>query len=104
MTIGQSTWTQLYTLAQRARLAGAARQRLEVHLSPEESTALADVLDAALRMTTAVVGRPELDLSEPGGDELARLAMQGGPFNWLADEPDLYSDDDLKELFEWRTA
>ncbi len=44
MTIGQATWTQLCTLARRARLAGATRQRMEVYLSPEESTALADVL------------------------------------------------------------
>ncbi len=102
MTIGQATWTQLYTLARRARLAGATRQRMEVYLSPEESTALADVLEAALRMTTAVMGRPELDLSEPTADELAYLAMQGGAFGWLANEPDLYSDDDLKERFEWR--
>jgi len=104
MTIGQDTWTQLYTLARRARLASATRQPMDLHLSPEESTALADVLEAALRMMTAVMSRPELDLSEPSADELAYLAMEGGAFDWLADEPDLYSDDDLKERFEWATA
>ncbi|MGA9347468.1 MAG: hypothetical protein WBW48_01525 [Anaerolineae bacterium] len=104
MTIEQATWTRLYTLAQQARLAGATRQRLEVHLSPEESTALADVLEAAIRMMSTVMSRLELDLSEPSADELAHLAMQGGAFDWLADEPDLYSDDDLKERFEWTTA
>ena len=104
MTIGQATWTQLYALAQQARLAGVTRQRLKVHLSPEESTVLADVLEATLRIMTAVVGRPELDLTEPSAGELSHLAMQGGAFDWLADEPDLYSDDDLKERFEWATA
>ena len=104
MTVGQAIWTQLYTLAQQARLAGATRRRLEVHLSPEESTALADVLEAALRMMVSVMSRSELDLSEPGADELACLAMQGGAFDWLADEPDLYGDDDLKEQFEWATV
>ncbi len=104
MTVGQATWTQLYTLAQRARLASATRQRLEVHLVPEESAALADVLEAALRMMTAVMSRPELNLSEPSAGELSYLAMQGGAFDWLANEPDLYSDDDLKERFEWATA
>ena len=97
MTTGQATWTQLYTLAQRARLASATRQRLEVHLVPEESAALADVLEAALHMMTAVMSRPELNLSEPSAGELSYLAMQGGAFDWLVNEPDLYSDDDLKE-------
>ncbi len=104
MTVGQATWTQLYTLAQQARLAGATRQRLKIHLSPEESTALADVLEATLRIMTAVMSRPELNLSEPSAGELSYLAMQGGAFDWLANEPDLYSDDDLKERFEWATA
>ena len=104
MTVGQVTWTQLYTLARRARLAGATREPMDLHLSPEESTALADVLEAALRMMTAVMSRPQLDLSELSADELAYLAMEGGSFDWLADEPDLYSDNDLKEQFEWATA
>ena len=73
MTIGQNIWTQLYTLAQRAR------------------------------MMATVTNRPELYLGEPSADELAYLAMQGGAFDWLADEPDLYSDADLKERFEWAT-
>ena len=103
MTVGQATWTQLYTLAQQARLAGATRQRLKIHLSPEESTALADVLEATLRIMTAVMSRPESNLSEPSAGELSYLAMRGA-FDWLANEPDLYSDDDLKERFEWATA
>ena len=104
MTIGQVAWTRLYTLAQQARVAGTTRQRLEIRLSPEESTALADVLEAALHMMTAVMGKSALDMDEPSADELAHLAMQGGAFDWLVDEPDLYSDDDLKERFEWVPA
>jgi len=46
------------------------------------------------------VGKPELDLGEPSAEELAYLAMQGGAFDWLADEPELYSDDDLEERFD----
>lgn len=55
-------------------------------------------------MTTTVANKPESDLSGPSDDELAYLAMQGGAFDWLADEPDLYSDDHLQERFEWATA
>lgn len=106
MTIEQATWKQLYTLAREARLAWADRRRLEVRLAPEESAILADVLEASLRMMAAVTGELELelDLSEPNADELALLAMRGGSFDWLADEPDLYTDADLKERFEWETA
>ncbi|MBU0705217.1 MAG: hypothetical protein KKC18_15310 [Chloroflexi bacterium] len=94
----------MYTLAQEARLAWADRRWLEVRLAPEESAILADVLEASLRMMAAVTGELELDLSEPNADELALLAMRGGSFDWLADEPDLYTDADLKERFEWETA
>lgn len=104
MTVGQATWKRLHTLAQQARLAGKTRRQLELCLSPEESVTLAEVLEAALRMMTAVTSKPELDLGELDDDELAYLAMQGGAFDWLADEPDLYSDDDLKERFEWATV
>jgi hypothetical protein len=31
---------------------------------------------------------------DPSGMDLARLAQAGGSFDWLADEPDLYSDAD----------
>jgi len=54
-------------------------------------------------MATAVISRPEMSLSEPSADELSYLAMRGGAFDWLADEPDLYTDDDLEERFEWAT-
>ncbi len=101
MITGQAVWTRLYTLAHQARLAGMAGRQLELHLPPEESAALADVLEAALRMMTAVAGRSELDLGEPSAGEVTFLAMEGGAFDWLADEPDLYSDDDLQERFEW---
>ncbi|HEV8636898.1 MAG TPA: CopG family transcriptional regulator [Chloroflexota bacterium] len=37
--------------------------------------------------------RPAVD-DVPSGMELARLAQEGGSFDWLADEPDLYSDAD----------
>ena len=104
MNTVQSAWTKLHTLAQRARKAGADRQRLEIYLSPDESIVLADVLEAALQLTSAMVSNPALILSEPSDDELAYLAMQGGAFDWLADEPDLYSDGDLQERFEWTAA
>jgi hypothetical protein len=104
MSSGQATWTRLHKLVQQARQAGAAQRLLEVELSPDESAALADVLEAALRMTTAVVNRPELEQGEPSDSELAYLAMQGGAFDWLAEEPELYSDEDLQERFEWATA
>ena len=100
----QATWTHLRALAQQARQAGVARRRLRIGLSPDESAALAEVLEAALRLTTVVASKPELDLGEPSYDELAHLAMQGGAFDWLAKEPDLYCDDDLKERFEWAIA
>jgi hypothetical protein len=35
---------------------------------------------------------PEND--EPTSNELAALTERGGSFDWLADEPDLYSDED----------
>ncbi len=101
MSTEGSVWAQLYTLARRARVAGATRQPVDLRLSPDESTALADVLEAALRMISAVMGRPGLDLNEPDLEEMSLLAIEGGAFDWLADEPDLYSDDDLKERFVW---
>lgn len=100
----QVTWTQLHALAKRARQAGLSRQRLAFELSPEECAVLAEVLEAALHITTAVVSKVELDLSEPIDEELVLLAMKGGAFDWLADEPDLYSDDDLQERFAWTAA
>ena len=51
-----------------------------------------------------MASRSELNLGEPSDEELAYLAMQGGAFDWLADEPDLYSDSDLQEWFEWVPA
>ena len=101
MSSEQANWTQLHTLAQRARQAGAARQRLAFDLSPEDSAVLAEVLEAALHITSAVTSKVELDLSEPSNEELTYLAMQGKAFDWLAEEPELYSDDDLQERFEW---
>jgi hypothetical protein len=104
MSSAQAPWRRLRTLAERARQAGVARQRLEIRLSPDDSMALADVLEAALRMTSAMASRPETDLGEPSEQELAYLAMRGGAFDWLAEEPELYSDDDLQERFEWPTT
>jgi DNA primase len=60
----QAGWTQLRTLAQRARQAGSSHQRLAFDLSPEESVVLAEVLDAALHITSAMMSDAELDLSE----------------------------------------
>lgn len=88
-------------LAGSAGPASRADQRLlEVELSPDDGTALADVLETALCMTTIIMGRSELELDEPSDGELAYLAMQGRAFDWLAEEPDLYSDEDLQEQFE----
>jgi hypothetical protein len=101
MSSEQPSWTQLHTLAREARQAGTARRRLELDLSPDESLVLADVLEAAFHLTTAVASNLDLDLTEPEGGELAHLAMQGGALDWLADEPDLYTDEDLQEQFEW---
>ncbi len=33
-----------------------------------------------------------LQTEEPSAKEIAKLAMAGGAFDWLADEPDLYDD------------
>ena len=99
-----NSWTRMHALAQRARLAGARRKRLNVRLSPEESALLADVLEAALQLMSLVTGRPELDDTTPTSTELTYLAMEGGGFGWLAEEPELYSDGDLQERFEWTTA
>jgi arylformamidase len=75
MSNAQAPWRRLRTLAERARQAGATRQRLEIQLSPDESMALAEVLEAALRMTNAMASRPEVDLSEPNQEELAYLVV-----------------------------
>lgn len=69
----------------------------------DESTALADVLDSTLHMASAMMGEAEFDSSALKSEELAYLAMAGGGFGWLADEPELYRDDDLQERFP-RTA
>ena len=73
-----NSWTRMHALAQRARLAGTRRQRLDVRLSPEESALLADVLEAALQFMSAVTGRPDLDDATPTSAELSYLAMEGG--------------------------
>lgn len=44
-----------------------------------------------------------------GGDEadvlpMAALAQAGGAFDWLADEPDLYTDADLVRPSPWRAG
>lgn len=107
MSTGQASWAQLSKLAQHARAASTTRQRLEMRLSPEESNVLANALETVLWIMTTMANQNhqlEWDLSEPGMDEMAHLAMQGGAFAWLDDEPDLYSDDDLKERFEWAVA
>jgi hypothetical protein len=40
-------------------------------------------------------GQPvEYAAAEPTGEDLARLAQHGGSFDWLADEPDIYTLDD----------
>jgi hypothetical protein len=101
MSSEQATWRRLHTLAQQARQAGAAHPRLDVALSPDARTVAAALRAAALPLTPAGVGRLAMELTEPSDTELAYLAMEGGAFKWLADEPELYSDDDLQERFEW---
>jgi hypothetical protein len=99
MSRGHAAWSRLQELALEARRAGAARRPLEVKLPPEESRALAEVLEAALRVADAVASLPGLQLDEVSDGELAYLAMQGGAFDWLAEEPELYGDEDLQERF-----
>lgn len=99
-----TNWIQMRMLAQRARLAGVKRQRLTLRLSPDESAALADVLEAALQIMSAVLGGSEPDMSEPSREELVYLAAEGGGLTWLAEEPELYTDSDLRERFEWPAA
>lgn len=43
----------------------------------------------------------EVDSDEPTDKELAHLAMAGGAFDWLKDEPELYTEADLVERFPW---
>jgi hypothetical protein len=104
MSRGYTAWSRLQELAREARRAGAAQRPLEVKLPPDESRALADVLEAALRMAGAVAGRPGLQLDDVSDRELAYLAMEGGAFDWLAEEPEIYGDEDLQERFEWAQA
>ena len=47
------------------------------------------LMEESLRRRTA--GRSVLD--DTPGTDIARLAMGGGAFDWLADEPDLYGAD-----------
>jgi hypothetical protein len=99
-----NSWTHMHSLAHRARLAGVRRQQLDVRLSPDESALLADVLEAALQFMSTVTGRPETEGTTPTSAELSYLAMEGGGFRWLAEEPELYSDGDLQERFVWTIA
>ena len=92
-----NSWTRMHALARTSAPGGTCRQRLDVRLSPEESVLLADVLDVALQLMSAVTGRPELDDTTPSSAELSYLAMEGGGFSWLAEEPELISDGDLQE-------
>ena len=45
----------------------------------------------------------QVELHQQAGETptlgIMRLAEQGGAFNWLADEDEIYSADDLKERF-----
>ena len=97
-----SNLQQMRVLARRARLAGTRRQNLELRLSPDESKALADVLDSALQMLSAVVGEQTWSLDEPDAAELSYIAAEGGAFAWLAEEPEIYSVSDLEERFDWQ--
>jgi hypothetical protein len=54
-----------------------------------------------LRAAASQASQFGLSQGEPEAAELAHLAMLGGAVNWLADEPDLYSDADLQERFPW---
>jgi hypothetical protein len=39
----------------------------------------------------------QVDILDPGEPPMAAIAEAGKGFDWLADEPDLYSDADLVE-------
>jgi hypothetical protein len=39
----------------------------------------------------------QVDVLDPAAPSMAAIASAGKGFDWLADEPDLYSDDDLVE-------
>lgn len=39
-----------------------------------------------------------IDSDDPTSEELARIAVEGGSFDWLWDEPDLYSEKDGEPL------
>ena len=43
--------------------------------------------------------RVRVIIEEIDGDDLpiARIAQEGGAFDWLGDEPDIYTTDDIKE-------
>ena len=47
------------------------------------------LMEAGLRERAA--GSPALD--DTTGHDIARLAVRGGAFDWLAEEPDLYDAD-----------
>lgn len=82
---------------------GAARRQLNVRVEPRLYRALAAVArderrsvpQAAIRLleeglrrgvSRAVVG------DDAPGREIARLALAGGAFDWLGEEPDLYDE------------
>lgn len=39
-------------------------------------------------------GEPVASPQAPAAEELARIAQDGGAFDWLAQEPELYADED----------
>jgi hypothetical protein len=57
------------------------------HTRPEK-------LIAAYVRYLALGGMPVIFDGEVTSEDLARIAMAGGSFDWLAEEPDLYSESD----------
>jgi hypothetical protein len=76
------------------KLSGERFQALQHHAARRRtpvSWLIKDYIDYLLAggqpVTSSAVGLPS-------GEELAAMAQHGGSFDWLADEPDLYSLDD----------
>ena len=79
--------------------------QLSVQLSDEQLRSLRRLAEQQNRPLSELIedyllyllegGAPIPPMSdEPSDRELARLAERGGAFDWLADEPDLYSTQD----------
>lgn len=104
MTNLSSNWKRLQSLARRARLAGSRHQSLELHLSPEESLLLADILDGVLQLASAVIGEGTPSFEEPDANALTYDAAEAGDADRPPEEPELYNESDREARFPARNA